>query len=131
MIGLDSNVLLRLLLEDDPEQLRRARDLVLARCSADHPGFVNAVVLCETLWVLQRAYRVERARVAGMLQALLDSEDLVIEHAGDVRVALDDYRAGKLDLADVLIGAINRHRGCSGTATFDRKASDLQGFFAV
>jgi len=75
MIGLDTNILVRLLVADDPEQTERARKLVSARCTRESPGFINCIVLAELVWVLSGAYGLSRSQIANAVEALLAGED--------------------------------------------------------
>jgi len=131
MIGLDTNVLVRLLVADDPVQTRQAQHFVGRHCSPESPGFINCVVLAELVWVLAGPYGYGRADIVGALERLLAGTDCVIEHSDAVRAAVADYKLGRADFADALIAAINRAGGCDSTATFDRKAAKGQGFVLV
>lgn len=128
MIGLDTNILVRLLVADDPEQTARARRFVENRCTRETPGFINCIVLAELVWVLARAYDYSRAEIAAAVESLFAGDDRVIEHDNEVRDALEIYRSGRGDFVDALILYINRARGCEATATFDRRAAKLNGF---
>ncbi|HMN86446.1 MAG TPA: type II toxin-antitoxin system VapC family toxin [Bauldia sp.] len=130
MIGLDTNVVVRLFVDDDPVQAERARAFVAARCSPAEPGFVNRVSLCETVWVL-RGFGYGRAEIAGVVEALAGARDILVEDADAVRAALAGFRATNIDFADLLIAETNRARGCAATATFDRKALKLPLFAGV
>lgn len=131
MIGLDTNILVRLLVADDPEQTERARELVAERCTPESPGFINSIVLAELVWVLSRAYGLSRAQIASAVEALLGGEDRMVEHHEAVRAGLDDYKAGRADFADAVIARINQAQGCEATATFDERAAKLNGFVIV
>jgi len=131
MIGLDTNVLARLFVDDDATQARQAREFVAARCTRQNPGFVDRVALCELVWVLSSAHGYRRAEIAPIIEKLLASHDLVLEDEGAVRGALRAFRTRNIDFADALIGEVNRARGCEATATFDRKAAKLAGFIRV
>jgi predicted nucleic-acid-binding protein len=131
VIGLDTNVLLRLLLDDDADQARRARTLVGATAEAHEPVFVNRAVLCETLWVLQRGYRHERGQIARAVELLLAAPALRLEDREAVDEALTVFRAGTLGFIDALIGVLNRRAGCATTYTFDRRAAATADFSAV
>jgi predicted nucleic-acid-binding protein len=69
--------------------------------------------------------------IAAAVEGLLAGNDRIVEHHDAVRASLEDYKQGRLDFTDALIGQVNRARGCEATATFDRKASKLDGFIAV
>lgn len=128
MIGIDTNLLLRLIVADDPRQAVAARSFILANCSAEEPGFVCDVVLVELAWTLSRAYGFPRGRIADALEQILETVHLDVESATDVTDALRDYRAGRADFADCLLGRANARAGCSHTVTFDRKAAKVPGF---
>ena len=123
MTGIDTNVLVRLLVGDDPDQAERARAYV----TDNAPCWINRIVLCETVWVLERLYGHSRARIAAALGQILDTRQFEIEDADAVRVAIAAVEDGH-DFADVMIAITNRSHGCDGTATFDRKASQREGF---
>ncbi len=128
MKGLDTNVLARLLVNDDPDQAATAEAFIRHEHTKGSRCYVNKIVLCELVWVLERTYRYPRASVADMLERLLHAAQLRFEDTEDVRSALRSYRDGLSDFADHLIGATNRAAGCERTATFDRKAARLGDF---
>ena len=126
MIGLDTNVLVRYLVGDDAKQSAVARE-VMAGLSQDNPGYLTSVVLAELSWVLARAYKEPRARIADSIEGLLRSNDLTIENRDASFRALALYRAGKsVDFADALIAMVSALAGANETVTFDRKAA-LEG----
>ena len=131
MIGLDTNVLVRHLVGDDPVQTPKARALLAARCTVDDPGYVNRIVLCELVWVLARGYRYDQRTIAGALGQLLNAAELQIEDREAAVDALAAYRGGQADFADCLMGLLNRAAGCERTMTFDRDAASLPEFAAV
>jgi predicted nucleic-acid-binding protein len=131
VIGLDSNVLLRLFVDEEPDQSRRAAEFIAARCSNEDPGFVNCVTLCEVVWVLKKFYSFDRGAIAKSIRYLLSSADIRVENPQQTTSALTSYENGGVDFADVLVAEINLGHGCSATATFDRKAAKLAGFTPV
>ena len=131
MIGLDTNVVVRLFVDDDPRQARTARALVAGRCSESDPGFVNRIVLCELVWVLESVHGYGRAKVSGVIAELLASRDILVEDGDLAYSALATFRTTNADFADALIGTVNRQRGCEATATFDRKAARLPAFLGL
>jgi len=131
MIGLDTNILVRLLTADDPVQTQQAALFLQHRCSAETPGFVNCVVIAELVWALQKVYGYARADVLAAMEALLSNSSLMIESRQQVQAAVLTYRSTNCDLVDALVGELNRVRGCEATATFDRKAARLKGFVQV
>lgn len=131
MIGVDTNILVRILTADDPKQTEIARQLLEESCSVSQPGIVNIVVITELTWVLESLYGYTRSNVALALESLLANGKLAIESHQEVRAALLTYKNVNCDFIDALIGEINRARGCEATATFDRKAARLKGFVRV
>jgi predicted nucleic-acid-binding protein len=119
--GLDTNVLVRYLTEDDPRQSRRAAALVAEAVSGGGRLFVSAVVLCELVWVLRGAYSLDRPTIAMALDRILATGQLEIDIKDVVREALEDYRTGSGDFADYVIGRRGREAGCERTVTFDRR----------
>lgn len=127
MIGLDTNILVRLITDDDPAQAERAARFLGENCSAASPAFINCVVLVELEWVLRSAYGYERVLIADALEQLLGSPDRSIEREAEVRDAMVIYRNGA-DFADALIGRNNHASGCDATLTFDRGVPAAVGF---
>jgi predicted nucleic-acid-binding protein len=126
VIALDTNVLVRFLVQDDPEQALLATDIV-EQLRDDAPGFVSREVLVELVWVLERAYRFSRGQIAGVLDGLLAATELQIEGSDDIGPALELYRNDGFGFADLMIVAAARRVGASELLTFDRKASRLPG----
>ena len=121
MIGLDTNILLRYITNDDPEQGARAAQIVEA-LSEESPGYLNTVVLVEMTWVLKAVYGYSRSQIASVIREVMAAPELKVEHSGSVWAALGLYRSGKADFEDALIGRINAARRCSTTYSFDQKA---------
>lgn len=128
MIGLDSNILIRYLVQDDPAQSRAATRHIEDNLTPERPGFISSITLAEVSWVLREAYGYDRAVIAHVAERLLATRQLVVEHSAAVQSALTDYREGSLDLADALIGHIGQQAGCEATMTFDRKAAKSAAF---
>jgi predicted nucleic-acid-binding protein len=131
MIGLDTNVLARLFVDDDMVQAEAARRFVAGRCSPRDPAFVDRVALCELVWVLTSVHGFKRDAVAEIIDKLLATEDILLEDGEAVHAALQIFRERRVGFTDALIGEVNRARGCEATATFDRKAAKLDGFLRV
>ncbi|HEX7707219.1 MAG TPA: type II toxin-antitoxin system VapC family toxin [Thermoanaerobaculia bacterium] len=120
MIALDTNVLVRYLVEDDPEQARLAMTLIEAAIDRGERLFIPQIVLCETVWVLSYAYRFRRDEIVAILRQIRRAAQLEIEHPDDVRHAIESFADGKGDFADYLIAERSVANGCSSIATFDR-----------
>lgn len=122
MIGLDTNVLVRYLAQDDPEQSRKATRLIES-FTVDTPGYVGIVSVVELVWVLTGCYASTKAEVCDVLEALLRAKGLVVAHADIVWKALRLFKEGKADFADCLIERFADAAGCAHTASFDRDAA--------
>jgi len=120
MIGLDTNVLVRYLVQDDPAQTARATRLIERELSDSEPGFVSLVVLMETCWVLKRIYGATKDEQRAMARGILETRQLVVEARATVNRAIDKAESG--EFADALIAEIAREAGCSRVVTFDRRA---------
>jgi predicted nucleic-acid-binding protein len=131
MIGLDTNVLARLFIDDNPIQARAAREFVAQRCNEREPAFIDRVALCELVWVLSYSHGYGRREIAQVIARLLENQAMIVEDVEAVGAALHTYSSRNIDFADALIGEVNRVRGCEATATFDRKAAKLEGFVRV
>lgn len=123
MIGLDTNVVLRYLAQDDEEQSTKATALI-ETLSTDAPGFIAVVSLVEIVWVLQSCYQSPKHEIAAVLETLLRTKELVIERSEMVWQALRCFTESKADFADCLIERSAHNAGCEHTVTFDRKAAN-------
>ncbi len=126
MIGLDTNVLVRFLVQDDPDQAAAATRVITGLTAAE-PGFVCREAMVELVWVLERAYGLSRSAIALALDGLLEARELVIEAAGSAAIATDRYRKGGPGFSDQMIALAGQAAGCAVTVTFDRKAAGLPG----
>ena len=127
MIGIDTNVLVRYIVQDDEEQAAIATQSIEA-CSVGAPGWISAIVLCETVWVLSRAYGYEKSTIQSVLQRIFLASELVVEQQEQGWSALRDFALGNADFSDYLIAHMNQASGCKYTVTFDKKASGLRLF---
>lgn len=98
-------------------------DRLFATLAPGEEGFVCLTVINEFAWVLERTYGLDRSTVAEGIRRLLEAADIRIEREDLVAWALDLYLVEKADLADILIGEINREAGCTTTYTFDKFAA--------
>jgi predicted nucleic-acid-binding protein len=128
MIGLDANILVRYLTQDDPAQAAQATELIEHRLTGDEPGFVSVVAVAEIVWVLRRHYRFDRKRIVQAVELMLAADTLVLEREREVFLALDALNEGAGEFADALIGALSMAAGCSIVLSFDRRAVRLPGF---
>jgi predicted nucleic-acid-binding protein len=130
VLALDTNVLVRFLVEDDERQSAAAAALIERAVTADESLFVSDIVLCETVWVLGTSHRVGRPQIASTLRELLRARALVFAAVNALSRALDAYVRGRGDFADYLIREHARAAGCTSVATFDRTLSSESGFTA-
>jgi len=128
MIGLDANIVVRYLVQDDPVESVIANDIFERRLTDGEPGFLSVVALAEAVWVLDRTYRFETSEIVTALERLIGFKNLVIEHRPEVAKAFRMLEDGLGSFADALIGALGTSAGCSATLTFDRAAAKLPGF---
>lgn len=131
MIGVDTDVILRLLVADDARQADLAAAYLKRHSSSEDPALLSDIVLVETAWVLENLYQYSRAQIAAAMDGLLATAQLKAINASAVNQALQRFRAGSADFADCLLGVRNAMDGCEYTATFDRKASKLSEFRLV
>jgi predicted nucleic-acid-binding protein len=128
MIGLDTNVLVRYLVQDDAAQARAAAATIEGAASRGEGLFLSAVTLCELVWVLESAYERPRAAIASALEQIARTGGFTLEHTDHVRGAIAAYKATPADFADALVGRINLAAGCAHTVTFDRGLKRLPEF---
>ena len=129
MIGLDTNVLLRYLVQDDPTQSPKASEVIERRLSKENPGFVSLVCVLEIVWILGSLYKRSRGQIADHVEMLLAADTLEVQNEQEVYQAVVALRNGSGTFQDALIGALGAWRGCSATVTFDQNAAKrLNGF---
>ena len=128
MIGIDTNILVRYITRDDPAQWRIAHAIITRRLTREQPGWISAVVLIETIWVLRRTYRYPAEAVLGAVRLLLNASTLAVEAEREVNDALSDAQRLNVDFADALIAALAHRAGCAVTLTFDTRAARIPGF---
>ena len=124
MIGLDTNILVRYIVRDDPKQTKAATRLIESRCTADDPGLVASIVLCEIVWVLESAYGYDRTAISSVLRRLLTVEELQVQESDLAWSALNLYDEARADFADYMIGLSNQMQGVETTYTLDHKAAE-------
>ena len=122
MIGLDTNVLVRYIAQDDKAQSARATALIEKECSASVPGYVGLVVLAEVVWVSESRYGATRQEVADLVRRVLSIRQLVVQDAEIAWKALRMFEGGKADFSDCLIERTAFGAGCTRTLTFDKRA---------
>ena len=130
MIGLDTNVLVRYIMQDDPKQAAKATKLIESLTPAE-PGFVTLVTVVELFWVLTASYDLSRAQIVEAFDALIRSKQLLVEQTDQVLRALRVYGAGSADFPDCLIERTAKAAGCDKVMTFDVCASKQAGMTLI
>lgn len=126
MTGLDTNVLVRYLVQDDAAQAALATAAISA-LTESAPGWIAREVMVETVWVLERAYRLPKDQIADAIDGLLAARELIVEEADRVGLAAQRWRDGGAGFADQMIALAGQGAGCRETLTFDAKAAKIAG----
>jgi predicted nucleic-acid-binding protein len=130
VIGLDTNVVVRLLVGDDAAQQQSAREYITRHCSSEEPAWIDRIVAVETVWVLERSYGFSSVQIADAFEKLLDTAELAFEDHDLVRTAIALYRRGA-GFGDALVAECNVRSGCTTTITFDAAASKRLSHFGL
>lgn len=125
--GLDTNVLVRYLLNDDPQQAAIARQRIQQAVTDGEPVRISLLTILETEWVLRSYGKRDKATIIGVFQALLESRDVEIELEESLEQALHYYKNSNADFADCLMSSRYQRSECAAMLTFDEKASKLPG----
>ncbi len=124
MIGLDTNVVVRYLVQDEPKQAKLASRIIEKAVADGKTLMISLVTLCEIVWVLERCYKLKREELIDVIRQLLQTQQIVVESEGVARQACLDFEHGaSVDFSDCLIGRQNVLNGCSFTYTFDKNAA--------
>jgi predicted nucleic-acid-binding protein len=127
MIGIDTNLLARYIVQDG-EEARAATAYLEEQCTEERPGFICLVVLCELVWVLRRAYGYDRESTVAIVERLLAAAEFEVQDSALAWRALAEYRSGPADFSDYLIGQVCHSAGAVPVATLDRKAARGRNF---
>jgi predicted nucleic-acid-binding protein len=122
MIGLDTNILVRYLTQDDPDQSLKATEIIERRLTEENPGFVSIVAMVEIVWVLDRAYSFSAHEIAAAVERMLQTDVLAVENEQEVFTAMIALKSGQGTFADAVIAALSARANCSCTLTFGQKA---------
>ncbi|MGB8339475.1 MAG: PIN domain-containing protein [Burkholderiales bacterium] len=125
MIGIDTNVLVRYIAQDDVAQSRRAVTLIEKECSADKPGYVGLVVLVEVVWVSESVYRAAKEEVTEIVRRILSIKQLAVQDAETAWKALRLFESNNADFADCLLACTAVSAGCGSVVTFDKQAAKI------
>ena len=130
MIGLDTNLLVRYIMQDDPRQSAKAT-MLIESLDVDRPGFIGLVSVVELYWVLTSCYELTNDQVKQALDILLRTKQIVVDRADQVLRALRVFETGKADFADCLIERTAAAAGCEQTMTFDVSAARHAGMTLI
>jgi predicted nucleic-acid-binding protein len=125
MIGLDTNVLVRYLTQDDAAQSALANQVIEEQLTPRNPGFISSIVLVEVVWVLEACYDQTQSAIEAIVNGFLTTRQLMVDEADLVYLALKRFSGGNADFSDALIAVISENRGCSSILTFDKKARSV------
>jgi predicted nucleic-acid-binding protein len=130
VIGLDTNVLVRYITQDDPKQSRLANTLIEGLDDTS-PGFVTLVTVVELCWVLESSYSFSRQQFAEVMQTLMAVDAIKLDRAASVASAVRSYVASNADFSDCLIERLCVTAGCERTMTFDKAAAKSAGMTLI
>jgi predicted nucleic-acid-binding protein len=122
VIGIDTNILLRYLAQDDPVQSEKATRF-LNSLTPESPGFISLITLSEFYWVLDHSFKLSRSEIQKILEELVATQSLIFEQPKIVEEALAGYASGQADFDDYLIVICAQRAGCEYIVTFDRDAT--------
>ncbi|MFC3121859.1 PIN domain-containing protein [Agaribacter flavus] len=125
MIGIDTNILIRYLAQDDKAQALLASTLIEEKLTANTPGFISMITLVEITWVLQKCYRASKNDLCSTIKMILETKQFQVERAESCYRALKLFEMGSGDFSDALISSISKDAGCSCVMTFDKKAQSV------
>jgi predicted nucleic-acid-binding protein len=129
MKGIDTNVLIRYIVQDDPEQSRQATQFIEKTIYSEESAiFITGIVLCELVWVLETAYQYPKESIVKVLERILRTRQFCIYQPELLWSCLNDYQHINVDFADGYIAHLNAANDCEYTVTFDRKATRLKHF---
>ena len=120
MIGLDTNVLVRLVVEDDDKQFANAVDIMHKYADSGEKVYIDDVVICELVWVLSRAYKYTRGQIVSILGALLSMDQWQFRNLDVLKNTFELYKVGQAGFVDYFISARSKESGCDMVYSFDR-----------
>ena len=121
MTGLDTNVLVRYVTQDDRKQAAAASSVIDSAAEDGELLVIHPVVICELVWVLESAYDLSKPELAAVLEQILRTAQFEVLQKDTAWRALADYKSGRGDFSDYLIGRANSEAGAAQTVTFDKK----------
>jgi predicted nucleic-acid-binding protein len=131
MRGLDTNVVVRYLTQDDPIRAQKATQVIEEGVDQGEVFYLTSIVLCELVWVLEDAYDYSRRDIETVLDRILRTAQFRFDHKDQLWLALHDYHVGPADFSDYLIGRLSTQAGCTETLTFDTSLKNSPYFQLV
>jgi predicted nucleic-acid-binding protein len=129
MIGIDTNILVRYLTRDDEEQSGEVLRLFEQYSGIESSLYINNIVLCEIIWVLEAAYKYAKQDITNAIRLILQTPEFVFEnHVTIVKVLYEYEQSNGADFSDILISFVNTDMGCEATYSFDKKSCKY-GYF--
>jgi predicted nucleic-acid-binding protein len=125
MIGIDTNVLVRYLVQDDDGQSALASEFIEESISVEKPGYITLISLVEVVWVLKSCYTVNKNDLCTIVRMILETKQFIIEKSESCYRALKSFEEGNSDFSDALIFTLSKDAGCFETMTFDKKAMSV------
>lgn len=126
-IGLDTNLIVRYLTDDDPEQADAVEELFRSY-EKDTTFVINEVVLAELNWVLISVYNYSKANFIETINQIFNTRNITFSKPVLVKEACEIYAKNEADFSDCYLGVLNRNEDCETTFTFDKKASQHSNF---
>ncbi len=131
MIGIDTNVIVRYLTQDDKVQSDKATKLLDKYAGKNNAIFIDNIVICELIWVLERGYKYSKSKIIEVLNEILLTLEFNFEDQKILWLSVEEYSKSNADFSDILIGKLNNSKSCVSTYTFDVKSSTLPTFTLV
>lgn len=128
MIGVDTNILVRYLTQDDEKQANIVNKFLAQYEHQTGSIFINNIVICELIWVLERGYKYSKKEIISVVRVILSTVEFTFEQAEILWLSLNDYEKYNANFPDILLGKINKISGCDFTISFDSKALNLKEF---
>ena len=128
MIGIDTNILVRYLTQDDEKQAAIINKIIAQYENQAHSMFINNIVICELIWVLERGYKYSKKEIISAVRVILSTTEFAFEQPEILWLSLNDYEKYNADFSDILLSKINKIYDCDYTITFDNKATNLKEF---
>ncbi|AFC71434.1 PIN domain-containing protein [Rickettsia australis] len=125
MIRIDTNTLIRYLIGDDKVQNIKAIELIARYCGQENSIFINNIVICELVWVLEKGYKYSKGQIISVLKAIFSTVEFCFENQQVLWLSVLEYENYKTDFSDILIGKLNIFKDCNYIVTFDKAVSEL------